>query len=148
MTTRKSSSTNGKTSAKKETSESKKETEGKSPATRISERIEELGDWRGDTLDRIRKIVKQADPDVVEEWKYRGVPVWYHDGIICTGETYKDHVKMTFAKGAALDDPSGLFNATLKGNTWRAIDLHEGDTINAKALRALIREAVDLNTSD
>ena len=148
MTTRKSSSTNGKTSAKKESSDSEKETEGKSPAARISERIEELGDWRGETLDRIRKIVKQADPDVVEEWKYRGVPVWYHDGIICTGETYKDHVKMTFAKGASLDDPSGLFNAALKGNTWRAIDFHEGDTINAKALKALIREAVDLNSSD
>ncbi|HXS44496.1 MAG TPA: DUF1801 domain-containing protein, partial [Solirubrobacteraceae bacterium] len=110
--------------------------------------IAELGDWRGDALARMRKLIKQADPDVVEEWKYRGVPVWYHDEIVCTGETYKDHVKMTFAKGASLDDPSGLFNATLKGNTWRAIDFHEGDKINAKALKALIREAVNLNTSD
>ena len=162
MTKGKSRSTNSKTSAKKKTATGKKATAsatkatagskegkgGKSPAARITERIEELGDWRGETLARIRKIVKQADPDVVEKWKYRGVPVWYHDGIICTGETYQDHVKMTFATGASLDNPSGLFNATLKGNTWRAIDFHEGDKINAKALKALIREAVDLNTSD
>jgi hypothetical protein len=140
MAKEKSSSTNAKTS-------SNKAKEGKAAAARISERIEELGDWRGETLARIRKIIKQADPDVVEEWKYRGVPVWYHDGMICTGETYKDHVKMTFARGASLKDPAGLFNATLKGNTWRAIDFHEGDTIDGKALKALIREAVDLNTS-
>ncbi|MEP6649928.1 MAG: DUF1801 domain-containing protein [Lapillicoccus sp.] len=130
-----------KTSAKKRTAK-------KSPAAKINERIEELDDWRGETLARIRKVIKQADPDVVEEWKYRGVPVWYHDGIICTGETYEDHVKMTFAKGASLKDPSGLFNATLTGNTWRAIDFHEGDTVNTKALKALIREAVDLNTAE
>ncbi|PZS03965.1 MAG: hypothetical protein DLM56_07605 [Pseudonocardiales bacterium] len=157
-----SSSTNGKSSSKKTTSSAKKKTSSakkatsstkkgtgtKSPAVRITERIRELGDWRGDTLSRIRKIVKQADPDIVEEWKYRGVPVWYHDGIVCTGETYKDHVKMTFAKGASLKDPSGLFNGTLGGETWRAIDIHEGDKINANALKALIREAVDLDTSD
>jgi hypothetical protein len=138
MTNGKSRSTNSKTSAKKKmasatkaTAGSKEGNGGKSSAARITERIEELGDWRGETLARIRRIVKQADPDVVEKWKYRGVPVWYHDGIICTGETYEDHVKMTFAKGASLDDPSGLFNATLKGNTWRAIDFHEGDKINA-----------------
>ena len=111
----KTNSTNGKTSSKKATSSVKKGEEGKSPAARISERIEEQGDWRGETLARVRKIVKQADPDVVEEWKYRGVPVWYHDEIVCTGETYKDHVKMTFAKGASLDDPSGLFNAHAQG---------------------------------
>lgn len=120
---------------------------GRTAAERISERIQELGDWRGETLARIREIVKQADPGVVEEWKYRGVPVWYHDGIICTGETYKNHVKMTFAKGASLKDPSGLFNATLGGDTWRAIDIHEGDKINATALKALIREAVEKNES-
>src|SRR6187200_2806323 len=124
MTMGKSRPTNSKTSAKKKTASATKATAGskegkggKSPAARISTRIEELGDWRGETLARIRKIVKQADPDVVEKWKYRGVPVWYHDGIICTGETYQDHVKMTFAKGASLDDPSRLFNATLKGDT-------------------------------
>jgi hypothetical protein len=120
----------------------------KTPAERITERIQELGDWRGEALARIREIVKQADPDVVEEWKYRGVPVWYHGGILCTGETYKNHVKMTFAKGASLKDPSGLFNATLGGGTWRAIDIHEGDKINAKALKALVREAVEKNESD
>jgi hypothetical protein len=119
----------------------------KSPAQLIDERIEELGDWRGETLARIRKIVKQADPDVVEEWKWRGVPTWYHDGIICTGETYKTAVKMTFAKGASLDDPSRLFNSSLEGNTRRAIDFHEGDKINATALKALIRAAVALNTA-
>lgn len=133
------------TTSKSATASAKK---GKSAAVRISEKIDELGDWRGETLARIRKIVKQADPGIVEEWKYRGVPVWYHDGIVCTGETYKDHVKMTFAKGASLKDPSGLFNATLKGGTWRAIDFHEGDKIDAKALKALIREAVDFNASD
>ena len=113
----------------------------------IDARIKELGDWRGETLDRIRALIKQADPGVVEEWKWRGVPVWSHDGIICTGETYKSYVKMTFAKGASLDDPSGLFNSSLEGNTRRAIDIHEGDTINEKALKALIRAAVELNQS-
>ena len=121
--------------------------EGKSPSRLIDERIEELGDWRGEMLSRIRTLIKQADPEVVEEWKWRGVPVWYHDGIICTGETYKNVVKMTFAKGAALDDPSGLFNSSLEGNTRRAIDVHEGEKIDGKALKALIRAAVKLNTS-
>jgi len=106
-----------------------------------------LGDWRGEMLARIRSIIKQADPDVVEEWKWRGVPVWEHDGIICTGETYKAFVKMTFARGAALDDPTDLFNASLEGNTRRAIDFHQGDKIDEKALKALIREAVALNTA-
>src|ERR671919_763130 len=109
--------------------------------------IEELGDWRGETLARLRRLVKQADPDVVEEWKWRGVPVWSHAGIICTGETYKNVVKMTFAKGASLQDPLGLFNSSLDGNTRRAIDFHEGDKIDEKALKALIRAAVALNTS-
>ena len=118
----------------------------KSPSRLIDERIKELGDWRGDTLAHIRKLIKQADPDVIEEWKWRGVPVWEHDGIICTGETYKSVVKMTFAKGASLEDPSGLFNSSLEGNTRRAIDIHEGEKIDEKALKALIREAVTLNT--
>jgi hypothetical protein len=118
----------------------------------IDERIGELNDWRGETLARIRALIKQADPEVVEEWKWRkatnpGVPVWSHDGIICTGETYKNVVKMTFAKGASLDDPSGLFNSSLGGNTRRAIDFHESDKINAQALKALIRAAVALNES-
>ena len=120
---------------------------GSSPAQHIDARIKELGDWRGETLARIRAIIKQAVPDVVEEWKWRGVPVWEHDGIICTGETYKAVVKMTFAKGASLEDPSGLFNSSLEGNTRRAIDFHEGDEIDEKALKALIRAAVALNTS-
>ena len=120
---------------------------GSSPARHIDARIRELGDWRGETLARIRSIIKQAVPEVVEEWKWRGVPVWEHDGIICTGETYKAVVKMTFARGAALDDPSGLFNSSLEGNTRRAIDIHEGDKINEKALKALIREAAALNAS-
>ncbi|HEU4393752.1 MAG TPA: DUF1801 domain-containing protein [Solirubrobacterales bacterium] len=118
-----------------------------SPSQLIDARIAELGDWRGETLARVRSLVKQADPEVVEEWKWRGVPVWSHAGIICTGETYKSVVKMTFAKGASLEDPSGLFNASLEGNTRRAIDLHEGDGIDEKALQALIRAAVALNTS-
>jgi hypothetical protein len=118
-----------------------------SPSRLIDARIKELGDWRGEILARIRKLIKQADPDVVEEWKWRGVPVWYHDGMICTGETYKDVVKMTFAKGASLEDPSGLFNSSLGGSTRRAIDFHEGDEIDEKALTALIRAAVQLNTS-
>jgi hypothetical protein len=119
----------------------------KSPAQRIDARIKELGDWRGEMLARIRKLIKDADPDVVEEWKWRGVPVWYHDGMICTGETYKNAVKMTFAKGASLEDPSGLFNSSLDGNTRRAIDFHEGDKIDEKALKALVRAAVKLNVS-
>ncbi|MEA3064116.1 MAG: hypothetical protein QOJ27_551 [Sphingomonadales bacterium] len=124
-----------------------KEGEGGTPPSQlIDARIEELGDWRGERLARIRTLVKQADPEVVEEWKWRGVPVWYHAGMICTGETYKNHVKMTFAKGASLEDPSGLFNSSLEGNTRRAIDFHEGDRIDEKALKALVREAVALNT--
>jgi hypothetical protein len=118
-----------------------------SPSRLIDARIEEVNDWRGATLARIRLLIKQADPAVVEEWKWRGVPVWSHDGIICTGETYKAVVKMTFAKGASLEDPSGLFNSSLEGNTRRAIDLHEDDEIDGKALQALIRAAVALNTS-
>jgi hypothetical protein len=113
----------------------------------IDGRIKELDDWRGEMLARIRKLIKQADPEVVEEWKWRGVPVWSHDGIICTGETYKSVVKMTFAKGASLKDPSRLFNSSLEGNTRRAIDFHEGDKIDEKALKALIRAAVELNTA-
>jgi hypothetical protein len=120
---------------------------GDSPSRLIDARIKELGDWRGETLARIRKLIRQADPDVVEEWKWRGVPVWYHDGMICTGETYKNVVKVTFAKGASLEDPAGLFNSSLDGNTRRAIDFHEGDKIDEKALKALIRAAVALNTS-
>ena len=116
-----------------------------SPSRLIDARIKELGDWRGEMLARIRKLVKQADPDVVEEWKWRGVPVWYHDGMICTGETYKNVVKVTFAKGASLPDPSGLFNSSLDGNTRRAIDFHQGDEIDEKAFNALIRAAVQLN---
>jgi hypothetical protein len=115
-----------------------------SPSKLIDGRIKELGDWRGETLARVRAVIKQADPDVIEEWKWRGVPVWSHDGIICTGESYKSVVKMTFANGAALDDPSRLFNSSLDGNTRRAIDLSEGDKINERALKALIR-AVDYN---
>ena len=119
----------------------------KSPSKLIDARIKELGDWRGETLSRIRNLIKQADPDVVEEWKWRGVPVWYHDGIICTGETYKEVVKMTFAKGAALEDPSGLFNSSLEGNVRRAIDIREGEKVDWGALKALIRAAVALNVS-
>ncbi|WP_085025498.1 DUF1801 domain-containing protein [Ensifer aridi] len=118
-----------------------------SPSRLIDARINELGDWRGETLAHIRALIKQADPEVVEEWKWRGVPVWSHAGIICTGETYKNVVKMTFAKGASLEDPSGLFNSSLEGNTRRAIDIHEGDKIDEEALKALIRAAVVLNTS-
>jgi hypothetical protein len=118
-----------------------------SPAQLIDARIAELGDWRGETLARIRALIKQAEPEVVEEWKWRGVPVWYRDGMICTGETYKAVVKMTFAKGASLDDPSGLFNSSLDGNVRRAIDFHEGEEIDEKALAALIRAAVALNMS-
>jgi hypothetical protein len=120
---------------------------GDSPSRLIDARIKELGDWRGETLARVRSVIKQADPEVVEEWKWRGVPVWEHAGIICTGETYKAAVKLTFAKGASLADPSGLFNSSLEGNTRRAIDFHEGDKIDEKALKALIRAAVTLNTT-
>jgi hypothetical protein len=116
-----------------------------SPSQLIDARIVELSDWRGETLARIRELIKQADPAVVEEWKWKGTPVWEHDGIICTGETYKNYVKTTFAKGASLDDPSGLFNSSLEGNTRRAIDFHEGEEIDAEAFRALIREAVAVN---
>ena len=113
----------------------------------IDARIRELGDWRGETLSRLRALIKQADPEVLEEWKWRGTPVWSHDGIICTGETYKSVVKMTFAKGASLQDPSGLFNSSLEGNVRRAIDVREGDAIDERALKALVRSAVALNTS-
>jgi hypothetical protein len=118
-----------------------------SPSELIDARIEELGDWRGELLGRLRALVKEADPEVVEEWKWRGVPVWEHDGIICTGETYKEVVKMTFAKGASLDDPSGLFNSSLEGNTRRAIDFREGEQIDEEALKTLIRAGVALNQS-
>lgn len=121
--------------------------EGGTASQLIDARIKELGDWRGETLARVRALIRQADPDVVEEWKWRGVPVWSHGGIICTGETYKQVVKMTFAKGASLEDPAGLFNSSLEGNTRRAIDLHEGEQIDEQALTALVRAAVALNTS-
>jgi hypothetical protein len=118
-----------------------------SASEQIDARIKELGDWRGETLARIRALVKQTVPDVVEEWKWRGVPVWYHDGMICTGETYKQVVKVTFAKGASLDDPSGLFNSSLEGNTRRAIDFQEDDEIDEAAFKALVRDAAALNAS-
>jgi hypothetical protein len=135
------------TTTMKKGSGSKAAKAGDSPSALIDARIKELGDWRGETLARVRGLIKQADPEVVEEWKWRGVPVWSHAGIICTGETYKAVVKMTFAKGATLADPSGLFNSSLEGNTRRAIDLHEGDKIDEKAFKALVRAAVALNTS-
>ena len=119
----------------------------KSPSQLIDERIKELGDWRGEMLSWLRTLVKEPDPDLVEEWKWRGVPVWSHDGMICTGETYKEVVKMTFAKGASLDDPAGLFNSSLEGNTRRAIDFHEGEEIDDAALKTLVRAAVTLNKS-
>ena len=122
-----------------------KEAKGDSPSQLIDARIKELSDWRGETLARVRTLIKQADPEVVEEWKWRGVPVWSHAGIICTGETYKNIVKMTFARGASLKDPSGLFNSSLEGNTRRAIDFHEGDKIDERALKNLVRAAVDHN---
>ena len=122
-----------------------KSTPAESASALIDERIKELGDWRGEMLSRIRSLIKQADPAVTEEWKWRGVPVWYHDGMICTGETYKNVVKVTFAKGAALNDPSKLFNSSLEGNVRRAIDLHKGDTLNERAFKALIDGAVALN---
>jgi hypothetical protein len=120
-------------------------TKGESPSRLIDARIKELGDWRGKTLSHIRSLIKQADPEVVEEWKWRGVPVWYHDGMICTGETYKNAVKVTFAKGASLKDPSRLFNSSLEGNVRRAIDIHEGEEIDATAFKALVRAAAALN---
>jgi hypothetical protein len=118
-----------------------------SPSQLIDQRIDELDDWRGEMLARLRGLVKDADPEIVEKWKWRGVPVWEHDGIVCTGETYKNVVKMTFAKGASLDDPSGLFNSSLEGNTRRAIDFREGEEIDEKALKELVRAAVALNAS-
>jgi hypothetical protein len=118
---------------------------GESPSRLIDARIKELGDWRGKTLARVRALIKQAVPDVVEEWKWRGVPVWYHDGMICTGESYKSVVKVTFAKGAALEDPAGMFNSSLDGNVRRAIDFHEGDVIDESAFKALVRAAAALN---
>jgi hypothetical protein len=135
------------TTAKKSTSGSKEAKDKPSPSQQIDARIKELGDWRGETLARIRKLIHEADPHVVETWKWRGVPVWEHDGILCTGETYKDKVKLTFAKGASLKDPSGLFNSSLDGNTRRAIDIHADDKLDEKALKALIRAAVALNMS-
>lgn len=119
----------------------------KSPSQLIDARIKELDDWRGTTLSRLRQLIMDVDPEVVEEWKWRGVPVWYHDGMICTGESYKEIIKLTFAKGAALKDPSGLFNSSLDGNVRRAIDFHEGEKINEKAFRTLIRAAISLNES-
>jgi hypothetical protein len=121
--------------------------EAESPSALIDARIEDLGDWRGEMLSRLRALIKEADPEAVEEWKWRGTPVWSHNGLICTGETYKKGVKMTFGKGAELKDPSGLFNSSLEGNVRRAIDFHEGDTLNEKALKALIRAAVALNNA-
>jgi len=135
------------TTTKKRTGGSKEGTGGNTPSQLIDARIKELSDWRGKTLARIRSLIKQADPEVVEEWKWRGVPVWSHAGIICTGETYKSVVKMTFAKGAALKDPARLFNSSLEGNTRRAIDFHEGEKIDEEALKTLVRAAVTLNKS-
>src|SRR5437879_7197561 len=139
--------TNATPAMKTSKSGSKEGKGGDSPCRLIDARIKELGDWRGETLARIRTLIKQADPEVVEEWKWRGVPVWSHAGIICTGESYKNVVKMTFAKGASLEDPSGIFNSSLEGNTRRAIDFHEGEKIDEKALKTLVRAAVTLNRS-
>jgi hypothetical protein len=121
--------------------------QGASASELISKRIAELGDWRGETLGRIRKLIKEADPEIVEEWKWMGTPVWSHDGIVCTGETYKTVVKLTFAKGASLEDPARLFNSSLDGNTRRAIDIHEGEAVDASAFKALVRQAVARNAS-
>lgn len=123
------------------------EREEKSPSKLIDERIAELGDWRGDMLRRVRKLIKEADPGIIEEWKWRGTPVWSHNGLVCTGESYKDHVKLTFSKGASLKDPAGLFNASLDGNAWRAINIYEGDPINELAFKDLIRTAVAFNSA-
>jgi hypothetical protein len=133
--------------AKKKSGHSKEGKAKVSPSRLIDARIKELGDWRGETLARVRNLIKEADPEVIEEWKWRGVPVWEHDGIICTGETYKEVVKLTFARGAALDDPSRLFNSSLEGNVRRAIDIREGEKIDERALKALVRAAATLNTS-
>jgi hypothetical protein len=119
----------------------------KTPSQLIDQRIQDLGDWRGEVLSQIRSSIREADPDVVEEWKWRGVPVWEHDGMLCTGESYKDYVKVTFAKGASLDDPAGLFNSSLEGNTRRAIDIHHGEKLDKRAFKALVRAAVALNES-
>jgi hypothetical protein len=135
------------TTTKKKTSGSKAATGGDTPSQLIDARIRELSDWRGEMLARIRSLIRQVDPEVIEEWKWRGVPVWSHAGMICTGETYKSVVKVTFAEGASLDDPSGLFNSSLEGNTRRAIDFREGETIDERAFKALVRAAVALNTS-
>ena len=135
------------TTTKKSTSGSKEGGGANSASRLIGARIKELGDWRGDVLSRVRALIREADPDVVEDWKWRGVPTWYHDGIICTGESYKSIVKLTFAKGASLKDPSGLFNSSLEGNVRRAIDIHEGEKINEKAFKTLVRAAVTLNES-
>jgi hypothetical protein len=135
------------TATEKSMSDSQQSKPEISPSQQIDARIRELDDWRGEMLARVRKLIKQADPAVVETWKWRGVPVWEHDGIICTGETYKAAVKLTFAKGAALDDPAKLFNSSLEGNVRRAIDIHEGEEIDESALKSLIRAAIDLNTS-
>jgi hypothetical protein len=132
---------------KKSATKKSETTKSEAPSRLIDARIKELGDWRGKMLAHVRALIKQADPEVVEEWKWRGVPVWSHDGIICTGETYKSVVKLTFAKGASLEDPSKLFNSSLEGNTRRAIDIHESDTIDEKALKTLIRAAAALNGS-
>src|SRR5216117_592376 len=121
--------------------------QGQSASELISKRIAELGDWRGETISRMRRLIKEADPDVVEEWKWRGTPIWSHDGIICTGESYKNVVKLTFAKGASLEDPAKLFNASLDGNAHRAIDIHEGEEVDESAFKALVRQAVALNRS-
>src|SRR5215472_5968631 len=136
-----------KSGSQKTKSPSERSPSERSPSQLIDARIKELGDWRGEMLGWLRRLVKEADPEVVEEWKWRGVPVWSHDGLICTGETYKNVVKMTFAKGAALNDPSGLFNSSLDGNVRRAIDLHEGEKIDEEPLKALVRAAVTLNKS-
>ena len=136
-----------KVTMKKSKSAATKAKEGTSPSRLIDARVKELGDWRGETLARVRILIKEACPGVVEEWKWRGVPVWEHAGMICTGETYKSYVKLTFARGAALADPAGLFNSSLEGNVRRAIDIHEGEKINEKALKALVRAAVALNES-
>jgi hypothetical protein len=144
---RATATTKATTTMKKSGSGSQEGKGGDSPSRLIDARIKELSDWRGETLGRVRILIKQADPEVIEEWKWRGVPVWSHAGIICTGETYKNAVKLTFAKGASLEDPSSLFNSSLEGNTRRAIDFHEGDKIDEKALKGLIRAAVALNTS-
>jgi hypothetical protein len=137
-----------KAAATKRKSDAKETKGGDSPSRLIDARIKELGDWRGETLARVRALIKEADPEVIEEWKWRGVPVWSHAGIICTGETYKSAVKLTFAKGASLPDPAKLFNSSLEGNTRRAIDIHEDDKIDEKALKTLLRAAVALNTSN